>query len=195
MFQLSKSDYYSEFEIKVSRSDFKADAKKTDIGRWGTRADGTKGKLPDRNKHEELAARSIKGPVHFWFATPVGLFIPSEIPEWAGHIEFRENPRNARGLYRTVTKKAPRLHGTKASDAVQEQAKRTCYYRFHACRDALRATKLNLAKLQARMERQKPSRTSNAAKPTPVQVIEASRVFKGGLTAAEAVRRFEAKAG
>ena len=69
---LSKSGFWTEIEIKVSRSDFKADAK---------------------NKIEKHKILSTKDnhfkPNQFFYAIPKGLVLPDEIPEYAGLLEIR----------------------------------------------------------------------------------------------------------
>lgn len=71
-----------EFEIKISRSDFLADAKKRD--KFGDNR---------KTKHERLAAGVDEHPLAaFWFVTPPGIIKPGELPEFAGHIEV-EFPR------------------------------------------------------------------------------------------------------
>lgn len=106
---LTKTGFCHELEIKTSRSDFKADFRKSEYHK----KHGT--------KHEQLASRVFeKGrwiPNYFWFCTPIGLIDVSEIPGHAGLIEFEwiECGGQAYGyhywrLNPTETKTAPRLH-------------------------------------------------------------------------------------
>lgn len=120
VFELTGAGYFTEYEVKVSRSDFRADsskARRTYIG-------------PVTKKHDMLSARSKHGPVRFYFCTPVGLIEQKDLPEWAGLIEFRETAdgeaREERGI------DGPRLHGCRAANTLREQALLSAYYRFFA---------------------------------------------------------------
>lgn len=93
---ISKSDYIYEYEVKISKSDFKADFKK--------------------NKHKHMLERKSVNesknyyyiPNYFYFVVPESLISIDDVPEYAGLMylindEFVE------------VKKAPILHKTKAS--------------------------------------------------------------------------------
>lgn len=67
-----KSGYISEFEVKISRSDFKADAKK------------------DKWKHYELRIEK-NIPNYFQYVCPKGLIHPSEVQDFAGLIYVSED--------------------------------------------------------------------------------------------------------
>ena len=79
-----KSGYISEFEVKVSRSDFKADAKKR---KWFF--------------FENRIERSI--PNYFYYVCPEGLINTDEIQDYAGLIYVNEDSIE-------VIKKAKILH-------------------------------------------------------------------------------------
>lgn len=68
---LNKSGYVSEFEVKISRSDFKADSKKR---KW----------YFFDNKIEKQI------PNYFWYACPDGLIMPHEIKPYMGLIYYSE---------------------------------------------------------------------------------------------------------
>ena len=92
--RVSPSLIASEYEIKVTLADFRADAAK----RW---------------KHMTLAnndGRRAKGmtPQRFWYAAPEGVVPIGEVPEHAGLIEI---------VGRDIVKRktAPKLHGEKMS--------------------------------------------------------------------------------
>lgn len=102
---LTKTGFCHELEIKTSRSDFKADFRKSEYHK----KHGT--------KHEQLASRVFeKGrwiPNYFWFCTPKGLLELSDIPDHAGLIEFewrKYDYLKYLHLSATETKPAPRLH-------------------------------------------------------------------------------------
>jgi len=71
-FAISKSGYVYEIEIKVTRSDFKADFNKVE-------------------KHNILKSRKGKMPNKFYYCCPIGLISPDEIPEYAGLYYFDKN--------------------------------------------------------------------------------------------------------
>ena len=108
---VTKTGFVHEIEIKVSRSDFLADFKKSN----------SNGK-----KHEILQAKGDKNPNYFWFATPKGLLKESDIPHYAGWIEvrwewFSHYPGGKNGYFRLFIefkKNAPRLHGAKVTQPI-----------------------------------------------------------------------------
>lgn len=96
LFKLTKSGLVVEYEIKVSRSDFKSDFNKSfevyDFTNGGRR-------IVVKNKHVELAAGRA-GVNRFWFVVPAGLIKAAEVPRHCGLIEFTAGRL-------TVTKNAP----------------------------------------------------------------------------------------
>lgn len=84
LFKLTKSGLVVEYEIKVSRADFKSDFNKGfevyDFSNGGRR-------ILVKNKHVELAAGRT-GINRFWFVVPMGLVKPAEVPKHCGLIEF-----------------------------------------------------------------------------------------------------------
>ena len=96
---VSKSDYIYEYEVKISRSDFKADFKK------------------DKHKlmTEGLGYKENKGDVwyltsnYFYFVVPTNLISIDEVPEYAGLMYMNED------LQFEVIKKAPLIHKIKAT--------------------------------------------------------------------------------
>lgn len=93
---ISKSDFIYEYEVKISKSDFKADFKK--------------------NKHKHMIARKKVNesknyyyiPNYFYFVVPEDLIHLDDIPEYAGLIYIKDDQF-------IQIKKAPLLHKTKAS--------------------------------------------------------------------------------
>lgn len=89
-----------EWEIKLTRADFRADFRKD----W---------------KHQVLGGEEdFVGPCRFWFACPAELIQPEELPSYAGLVWIRETERRRRGecyhwAWEMVS--APRLHNTKAT--------------------------------------------------------------------------------
>lgn len=124
--EITKSGYLREYEVKISRSDFLADCRKTENAR-PLRWEGPE--VVQTSKHDLLAAKSTRGPVQFWFVVPEGMIRLNEVPEWAGLIECSK-PNYGRYLYERETMKAPRLHNTKLPDKVVSHARGVCYYRY-----------------------------------------------------------------
>lgn len=97
---ISKSDYIYEYEIKISRSDYKRDF------------------IKEKHTHiiNEKFTRVRKGdleyllPNYFTFVTPLDLIRVDEIPDYAGLIYIDDD------LNFIVVKKPNLLHNTKAND-------------------------------------------------------------------------------
>ena len=122
---MTRSDMLYEFEIKISRSDFKADFKKKDkhaILEGKEEFVPSYDKVLDRWKslHEEYyKVSNYKKPHYFYYAVPEGLIEASEVPEYAGLVyvlpEGEHKTRDGKscwdGFY--VVKPAPKLHNGK----------------------------------------------------------------------------------
>lgn len=90
---LSRTGFWTEIEIKISRADFKADLKNK------------------AGKHSALADPSVMTkPNQFFYAVPEGLVTPEEIPEYAGLLTVGQQWQSAR-----TVKPAPWLHRQKTS--------------------------------------------------------------------------------
>lgn len=136
VFEVTKTGYMREYEVKVTRGDFFADAKKE--MEEGPYQFGVI--RPMVKKHDLLAAGDPRGPSAFYYVTPPGLIQPHELPVWAGliEIEMREvmtyvggGYGKVRRLVETEVKKAPRLHRVKCDEAILKHAVGVCYYRMH----------------------------------------------------------------
>jgi len=110
---VSTSGLVSEYEIKISRSDFKADKKKE----W---------------KHAVLAGKKTRGggkrpyvlkPSYFYYVAPAGLLDVDEIADYAGFIEI-----GAHGL--RLIRRAPRHHTIKLNDGQRKFLGRGLMYRY-----------------------------------------------------------------
>lgn len=119
VFELTPRGYFREFEVKVSRSDFLADAEKS----------RTSWKGPTKTKHGELSARSILGPTRFFFVVPDGLVTPEEVPEWAGLLVGERH--DALRVSLRQMKAAPSLHRQPFGDERAKHPLSVVYYRFH----------------------------------------------------------------
>lgn len=132
LFEITKAGFFREYEIKMSRSDFKADAKKKSRN-WQWDEASNRGVITEANKHDELKASSKSGPKQFYFVTPAGLVAPSELPTWAGLIEIHERTghRVPFNVTENVVVKAPQLHRHALDPKVKAHAESICYWRFH----------------------------------------------------------------
>lgn len=118
---------FREYEIKLSLSDFKADATKQKTERtaegWRTRQ--------TINKHRQMDAAAPAGPVAFHYVAPVGLIALDLLPAWAGLIECSKVDRRCPyDIDLQVVKRAPRLHNQKAKPEIVAHARGVCYWRF-----------------------------------------------------------------
>lgn len=114
LFELTKSGYGREYEIKISRSDFFADADKIHYS--------------GKKKHEMLANGHKWCPNNFWFVTPAGLISPSEVPPWAGLIEITQIGRR---LVENEVVQSPRIRNVPMGDETMNHMFRNCYWRMH----------------------------------------------------------------
>lgn len=99
---ISKSDYIYEYEVKISKSDFKADFKKN------------KHKLMLERKSVNESKNYYYIPNYFYFVVTENLVSIDDIPEYAGLI-YLVNDKFIQ------IKKAPLLHKTKASPSFIRQ--------------------------------------------------------------------------
>lgn len=138
------NEYAWEFEIKVSLSDFRNDAKKHTRKFQGY--DGLRGPAiyAESRKHDRLAAGDPKGPARFYYVAPKGLIAAELLPSWAGLMEF--DPEVA--VYRSIGKlvEAPLLHRVKFDRENKIKAWRACYHRFWAAKERTLLKKLKLSR-------------------------------------------------
>ena len=118
---VSRAGILTEYEVKLSRSDFAADAHKR------RRPFGRYAPSDRQTKHQRLADRSTDGPSRFFFVTPAGMLADSEIPEWAGLLEI---DKGVNWLTLRQRKNAPRLHRQRLPDKQLERLRYTGYYRY-----------------------------------------------------------------
>lgn len=87
LFKLNDGGMVTEYEIKISRSDFKNDFTKCFEVYDKAAADW---RTPVKKlKHEELAAGRLKVN-RFWFVVPAGLIELKEVPKHAGLLQFNK---------------------------------------------------------------------------------------------------------
>jgi hypothetical protein len=124
LFAVTKAGMGVEFEIKISRSDFKADTAKTD-------------------KHRRLALGDPFGPSRFFYVMPEGMVTVEEIPTWAGLIYVAERGGlfggSSRIAIRTV-KPAPKLHRHAVPQKVTDHMRSVFYWRYWNLRRGMNDT-------------------------------------------------------
>ena len=127
IFELTGSGYLYEYEIKISRSDFKNDVKKEKKYFSGT----------VRNKHREIM--DGKRCNYFYFVVPENLVTVNEIPYYAGLIYFKQTvyndslfPEHRLFTEFIIVKSAPKLHKDKLNEKIKIKLLLSTYYRFHA---------------------------------------------------------------
>ena len=124
VFEVTAAGYWREYEVKVSRSDFFADAKKL-AKEFRYTMSGDVVKMP-QTKHQ-LMNDTSHGPKLFYFVMPEGLVLPHEIPDWAG-LMYAKPGGKLPVLY--TARRAPERHGRPVDAAVLTHARGVCYYRF-----------------------------------------------------------------
>jgi hypothetical protein len=119
---VNRTGFISEFEIKVSRADFKAEAKKAH-----------RRLLTDPVQHSTFFGSIIHPrPNYFFFAVPEGLIEPEEVPDYAGLIYVHKRVEAHRLYYGTASqvKAAKRLHRDRINDGQRIQLARALTMRY-----------------------------------------------------------------
>ena len=113
MITLSKSGYITEYEVKLTKSDFYADLKKTAIHN-----------RKSITRHNMLISGQAAN--RFYYVLPKGMVPEEDIPKWAGIIYIRPADKwNEPAL--TIYRAAPRIHGNKAHEKAENKIL-TCMY-------------------------------------------------------------------
>ena len=180
----TKSGYIYEFEIKISRSDFKNDfkhKKEKHIVLASTIARDTAKEIQmslfeqkeQENRHWsremlerrygdiDAMAKGKRMPNYFYYAVPTGMLEPDEVPPYAGLIYIDSEYRYVKQSYRIV-KEAPQLHKTKYTDAELNLGEKFYYNWQTALRhqhDAAKRADTAEGKLQRELDRQHHDRT------------------------------------
>lgn len=174
----TKSGYIYEFEIKISRSDFKNDFKnkkeKHLILKGPTEEERFMPyfyKNYEYNKHlyksfENYVARTEKDssylianhrrPNYFYYVVPEGLIQPEEVPEYAGLIWILKEYRDVRSAY-TIPKQAPALHKQKYKDHEFDLAQKF-YFNWQTDRRLRREAQKDLEIVRQQMREELESR-------------------------------------
>ena len=181
----TKSGYIYEFEIKISRADFKNDFKHkkekhillaSTIARDKAKEiqmslfEEKEKKHPDHWSREALErhygdidqmAIGKRMPNYFYYAVPTGMIEPDEIPPYAGLIYIDKLYRYVAESFHIV-KEAPCLHKTKYTDADLNLGEKFYYNWQTALRnlnDANKRAETAEGKLQRELNRQHHDRT------------------------------------
>ena len=180
----TKSGYIYEFEIKISRSDFKNDFKHkkekhivlaSTIAR--DKAKEIQMSLFEQKEQEnrhwsremlerrygdiDAMAKGKRMPNYFYYAVPTGMLEPDEVPPYAGLIYIDSEYRYVKQSYRIV-KEAPQLHKTKYTDAELNLGEKFYYNWQTALRnlhDVAKRADTAEGKLQRELDRQRHDRT------------------------------------
>ena len=118
----TRSGLFYEFEIKISKSDFKNDFKKKDkhVILEGKEThiptfDGLKPKYKERYEKNYLVSH-FKKPNYFYYAVPKGMIDKEDVPEYAGLIYVMPDDGEFKFNYLKLVKMAPKLHDIKYTD-------------------------------------------------------------------------------
>jgi hypothetical protein len=125
VFSVTKAGYMNEYEIKLTKADFKKDAGKMEREKftWS-------GPVTNRStKHQRLAIGDPQGPARFFFVLPVGIVDDVDVPEFAGIIRASAHPKSGR-IHLEKTREAKRLHEQKVSQLVADHVKGVFYWRL-----------------------------------------------------------------
>ena len=119
LIEITRSGYAYEYEVKISRSDFKADANKHfTVGYF--------------EKTTHLKSEQTKGGTrvnHFYYVVPRDLLTADDVPAFAGLIYA--NQHETRRMSFHIIKKAPKLSKDKLGDNIKQKCFLSSYYKFH----------------------------------------------------------------
>lgn len=118
---IRKSNFCDEFEVKMTKSDFKADSRKS----VSVLNENRRGRQVLKMEALESGLLSIN---YFWYAAPDGLITADEVPEFAGLVTLCQSPRGY--TYANVVKNAKRLHSKKVSEAFKYKVAKKGMYRY-----------------------------------------------------------------
>lgn len=141
LFVLTRSGYFWEFEVKLTRSDFLRDAEKSREIRGTGRhvpVDPAIARFPGQTrwvcdvekKHDLLARGDPRGPQKFFYVAPLGVLNAADMPAWAGLIELVGNGPIF-GERTAPEFRQRKIHREKADPKVRAYALETCYWRMH----------------------------------------------------------------
>lgn len=133
VFEVTRSGYFVEYEVKLSFADFVKDRQKMKEGQYrltAGRYDGTRD--PGIKKHDQLTNRAAGIPSRFWYVCEqtIATQIVSKmlLPEWAGLISMWMTEH---GTATEQIVEAPKLHSEKIDQKIIDHAYYSCYWRMH----------------------------------------------------------------
>ena len=175
----TKAGYIYEFEIKVSRSDFKADFKHK-IAKHLVLSSAMPGeRAVDQSLFEEFASQKRKKyqhlseqdlrewfdremdvkdkrmPNYFYYAVPEGLIQPEEVPPYAGLLWLTKEYQYGGGIIRK--KQAPCLHKTKYTDGELDLGQKF-YYNWKSAVNKYREADKDAADLRKQLKEELASK-------------------------------------
>lgn len=119
---VSNPGFVWEFEIKVTRADFRKDASKAPGSLFTS---GHRFERTDMSpKYSRLASGDYKGPNNFVYVAPKGVVPFDEVPIWAGLWEYEPED----GLIKSL--KSQRLHKSPVVESEVDRARRAIYFRY-----------------------------------------------------------------
>ena len=127
VYAVSKALFTTEYEVKLSRADFLADAKKR-----RRKYERVGGVWSDRHEQKHQSVQDGEGTNRFYYVVPLGLLSLDDIPSWAGLIELTNRCGRNGWVYwhPGVVKRAPSLHRTKVTLDVVQQMHMVLAHRF-----------------------------------------------------------------
>lgn len=132
LLSLTKAGMVTEYEIKVSKPDFKKDFEKS--FKHQILETGERPLISERHwrwlKTEAPAqipamTRPAPRPNQFFYLCPSGLITEQEVPDYAGLAYVARDGKMAE-----IVKQAPKLHTTPISDTNMERLKVAFYYKY-----------------------------------------------------------------
>lgn len=135
---VTNAGFIYEYEIKISRGDFKADEKKRQ--KWDILRNGScdvevhQGYDREAHKWNSTVERKPKPrPARFWYACPAGLIAAEMLPDFAGLLWITAGDCVA-GCIVEIVKPAPQLHSIKATAEQYAQIGIALRYRYWGLR-------------------------------------------------------------
>lgn len=116
---ITKTGYMHEVEIKISRSDFKADARKS---KWKL--------YKESIKSGRKLSSYYNTPNYFWYCFPEGLIEDSEIDPSFGIFHIKEDPK-WKVLTLTVKREASRFGKSKVNRKIINQIARSLSFKLN----------------------------------------------------------------
>ncbi len=153
IFSVTKKGFFVEHEIKLSVSDFRADARKArshvvrDLLGAPVRDEKNWIKTEMLSKHARLEMNDVNGPSNFYFVVPKDMISVEEIPTWAGLV-YAYHPMESgwdetskldeSRVCLSVQKRAPRLHNSPVNPKVLDHLRKILCWRYWNARMSMR---------------------------------------------------------